>query len=816
MADKPQPTLTIGQSDKPKAAPAMDMSGPECAWCDPAQRCDPSEACGTDARRIALLGNPNTGKTTLFNRLSGLRHKTSNFPGTTLEARVTRVKKGVEGGRDGDLIDLPGIYSLELDQLESRVCREVLAGTAAPRGEALGEPECAVVVVDAANLARNLMLVGEVFRRRLSTVIAVNMIDIALRHGIRVDTAALEHALGCGVVLTNAREGAGVDKLRVAIREARIPTPIKPVPPGADQLRGWADEMNLHGARAARGPGTGTLSETGSDRIDRVLLHPVGGTVVFSLVMAALFYTIFSLARFPMDWLGFIFDWAKTHIHDWMGTGALANLLADGIVGGVGSVLIFLPQICLLFFMIALLEDTGYLARGAMLMDRLLRPFGLPGHSFVPLLSSHACALPGIMATRGIPDRKERLATILVAPFMTCSARLPVYVLLTSLLFKDRPLMAALAFVGCYLLGMVAAVFSALIARRTILKGKSRAMAMELPTYKRPSLRTAFVGTFDRAKMFVRNAGTNILVICVVLWWLGAYPRAEVPAEAAALRANAAAIEHFAPIHLEPRTSMTTPDGPPFVGEDAIKKAAELRAEADALASQPNADVKQVARLRRMAELVEVFGLSAEARAKALAEWRSRAQSLDGSDPSAAKELRSAADQVESQIRDKLPPSSPETVAALREQADQIESRYQKTHSFLGMIGRGIEPVFRPLGFDWQLTIGVLASFAAREVFVSTMNVVIAGQGEEPEGEAAKADLMREIQEAKRSDGVTPIFTPAASWSLLVFFVLAMQCLPTLAVTARESGHVKWALLQLVWMTGIAYVAAALVYALMR
>ncbi len=721
MADAPTKSSPF---NLPVHQPAPGQAAPnrrDCAWCEPSERCAPEDRCGSDVRRIALLGNPNTGKTTLFNRLSGLRHKTSNFPGTTLEARVTRVKAGTEGGRDGDLIDLPGIYSLELDQLESRVCREVLAGTSAPRGEALGEPECAVVVVDAANLARNLMLVGEVFRRRLPTLVVVNMIDVAAKHGLAIEAPRLEAALGCGVVLTNARDGHGIEKARFGIRDARIPTPAKPVPSDQDQLRAWADEIHMQCVRADRGPGTGALSETTSDRVDRVLLHPIGGMLAFAAVMAGLFYTIFAVARFPMEWLGAIFDWGKGLVHLWMGNGAVANLLADGIVGGVGSVLIFLPQICLLFFIISLLEDTGYLARGAFLMDRLLRPFGLPGHSFVPLLSSHACALPGIMATRGIPDRKERLATILVAPFVTCSARLPVYVLLTTLLFKDRPLKAALAFVGCYMLGIAAAVVSALIARRTILRGKSRAMALELPTYKRPSVRTAAVGTFDRAKFFVKNAGTNILVICVVLWWLGAYPGVAAPQESVDLRARAA---------------------------------------------------------------------------QAAARSSPKSQIVD--------------QQITSQDKD-----SANQVTQLLVDADRLEARYQKTHSFLGTIGRGIEPVFRPLGFDWQLTIGVLASFAAREVFVSTMNVVISGQ-EKPGGTEAQQRLMEQIQAAKRSDGVTPIFTPATSWPLLVFFVLAMQCLPTLAVTARESGHVKWAFLQLAWMSGVAYLAAMIVYQAMK
>jgi ferrous iron transport protein B len=761
MGEERRHSLTIGESGKPREANAVgSQASPECAWCDPSQKCDPGEACGTDVRRIALLGNPNTGKTTLFNRLSGLRHKTSNFPGTTLEARVTRVKKGIEGGRDGDLIDLPGIYSLELDQLESRVCREVLAGTSAPRGEVLGEPECAVVVVDAANLARNLMLVGEVFRRRLPTVVVVNMIDVAERHGTRIDARALEGALGCSVVLTNAREGRGIDDVRMAIRHAKIPTPIKPVPPDADALRAWADEMNLHGARAARGPGTGTLSETVSDRVDRVLLHPVSGLAVFAVVMGALFYTIFALAQYPMDWLGSIFDWAKGLVHAGLGDGALANLLADGVVGGVGSVLIFLPQICLLFFLISLLEDTGYLSRGAFLMDRLLRPFGLPGHSFVPLLSSHACALPGIMATRAIPDRKERLATILVAPFMTCSARLPVYVLLTSLLFKDRPLLGAVAFIGCYFLGACAAVISALIARRTILKGKSRAMAMELPTYKRPALRTALVGTFDRARMFVKNAGTNILVICIVLWWLGAYPRIDRSPEA---------------VQLEQQAEFIAKKG---------QKGRVLDVQDD-----PRSKPRLLLSADNRKEIVETLTKQAAAEA----------------DPQTQAFIAQQAGWAA---------TVPLTIEEMKSEAQRIDSRSQKTHSFLGMLGRGVEPVFRPLGFDWQLTVGVLASFAAREVFVSTMNVVIAGQ-ENGEDDAAKQHLMEQIQTAKRSDGVTPIFTPAASWSLLVFFVLAMQCLPTLAVTAKESGHIKWALLQLAWMSGVAYVAAMIVYQVM-
>lgn len=741
--------------------------GAECAWCEPEAGDGADRGNDTDVRRIALLGNPNTGKTTLFNRLSGLRHKTSNFPGTTLEARVARVKAGVEGGRDGDVVDLPGIYSLELDQLESRVCREVLAGTSAPRGEPMGEPECAVVVIDASNLARNLMLVGEVLRRRLPTVIVLNMVDIAESRGVHIDPKRLSVALGCEAVVTNARTGMGVDDVRRAIRAAKIPTPEHAVPGSDDGLRKWADEVADHAAHPEKKTAQGDiLEETTSDRVDRVLLNPVLGPLVFAAAMTGLFYTLFVLASFPMDWIDGIFGWSKGLIHDHMPEGILRDLLSDGIVAGVGSTVIFLPQICLLFFLISLLEDTGYLARAAFVMDRVLRPFGLPGHAFVPLLSSHACALPGIMATRAIPDQKQRLATILVAPFMTCSARLPVYVLLTTLLFRDRELMGALAFVGCYALGMGAGVLSALVARRTILRGKARPMALELPSYKWPSMRTALMTTYDRGMMFLKNAGVNILVICIVLWWLGAYPRVEPPAEAIQMRQWAATTHIQEKVLVQPTAESRSVFYPPEEGQKVLD---EMRAR--------------------------------------ISEYESRGESHF------ADYQRRLVKEAEQRFDDA---QHPEKVRArVLAEADQIEARHRKTHSFLGMLGHTVEPVFRPLGYDWQLTIGVLASFAAREVFVSTMTVVIAGQ-EEGNDEAENARLMERIQEAKRSDGVTPIFTPAVCWSLLVFFVLAMQCLPTLAVTARESGHVKWALLQLVWMSGMAYVAAMIVYQFMK
>lgn len=667
-----------------------------------------SDGVSAGVRRIALLGNPNTGKTTLFNRLCGLRHKTSNFPGTTLEARLGRV--GVEAGWKpavhAELIDLPGVYSIELEQLEASVCREVLAGTTAPRGGwgggggdggRGGAPDAICVVADATNLGRSLTLAGEALRRRLPTVVAVNMIDLAHRRGLHVDAARLSDALGCRVVCVSARTGEGLAELRAALAGgeggAQIPTRT---PPGDEAgLRRWADELFAHAAAGS----SGLEEDTFTDRLDRAFTHPILGLVMFAVVMTGLFWGLFELAAYPMDWIDMIFGGLGGLVERVVPEGDVRDLLANGVVAGVGATVIFLPQICLLFFLISLLEDTGYLARAAFVMDRLLRPFGLSGHAFVPLLSAHACALPGIMACRGIPDRRDRLATILIAPFMSCSARIPVYALLVVLLFPGRPSLQALAFTGCYFLGAIAGLFTAALFRSTILRGRGRPMVMELPSYKRPSIRTALLTTYDRAVVFLKKAGTAILAISIILWWLGAYPHVDPPQEAVALQTQAAAVAQSQP-----------------------EQAEELEAEAAAL-----------------------------------------------------------------------------------------EARHAARNSFIGRLGTIVEPVFRPLGYDRQLSVGVLASFAAREVFVTTMAVIVIG---DDDADVADEGVRARLANASRDDG-TPIFTAATSWSLLVYYVLAMQCLPTLVLTAREAGGVRWALLQLGWMCGLAYVCALVVYQVM-
>jgi ferrous iron transport protein B len=620
---------------------------------------------------VVLLGSPNTGKTTLFNRLCGLRHKTANFPGTTLESRIGTVRSGVRAIR---LDDLPGVYSIELDQHEARVCRQALEGLIAGEGEPVRAPDAVCVVLDATSLPRNLQMLGEAFRRRLPTVVAINMIDIARRRGIVINTGALEAEIGVPVVPVCARTGEGTPALIDALARPRFATTTPPSDAAGE--RRWVERL-AQIAEADTAPSDDSFTE----RLDLAFTHPVLGVLLFAAVMTGVFWALFRLATIPMDYIDSMFGALGSFAASTLPDGLVTRMIVDGVIPGVGGAAVFLPQICLLFFLFSLLEDTGYLARASFVVDRALRPFGLPGHAFIPLLSSHACALPGIMAARAIPDRRERIATILVAPFMTCSARLPVYVLLTTLLFRDRPALAALAFTGCYALGAMAGVFSALLFRRTILRGEGRPMALELPSYKRPSVRDALINAWDRGLIFAKNAGSVILAISIVLWWLAAYP-----------------------------VAAPTPGS------------VELR--------QRN---------------------------------------------------------------------TPASVA----QADSMEAQTQLESSFAGKLGHAVEPALAPIGFDWRISIGVLSSFAAREVFVSTMAVVLTGQ-ESVEG----AGVFERIREAKRDDGVTPVLTRATAWSLLVFFVLAMQCLPTLVVTAREAGGWKWAGLQFAWMTGVAYSAS--------
>jgi ferrous iron transport protein B len=639
--------------------------------------------------RVAMVGNPNVGKTSLFNRMCGVRAKTANFPGSTVEARVGSAS--VEGV-DLELVDLPGVYAVDLDLPESKLCRDCLAG----RLDGC-MPDALLVVIDATNLARGLRLFKSVASVARPMAVALTMTDLAQSRGLSIDPVRLSVALGVPCVAANGRAGSGIEPLAKALRDARE---VNPQVLAASLAPNWVDETV---SAVVGGPNSiGSESDKWTDRLDAAFTHPLLGAVVFVAAMALVFLAIFRLAEWPMELIegtaGVLGGWVEAAMPE----GAIRELLVQGVIGGVAGTVVFLPQICLLFFLLALLEDTGYLARAAFVMDRLMCRFGLPGQAFVPLLSSHACALPGIMSARLIPDPKDRLATILVAPFVSCSARVGVYVLLVSILFPDSALLAGLAFAGCYALGAIAALLTAVLFRRTILKGKSRPMVLELPPYRLPSLRSAFLTTYDRALVFLKNAGSVILAICIVMWWISAYPKAAAPEAAVALEARAQVVA----ARLE-----SAPD-------DAAKET--LAAEADALKSE----------------------------------------------------------------------------------AEVLTARAQQEQSFAGRLGNAVEPAFAPLGLDERLTVAVLTSFLAREVFRSTVTVLV-GSGDSDD-DARVAD---ELRGATRADG-SPLFDAATSASLLVFFVLAMQCLPTLAVTRRETGSWKWPALQFVWMSGVAYIAA--------
>ena len=626
---------------------------------------------------VLLLGNPNVGKTTLFNRLCGLRSATANFPGSTVEAR-----RGISSsaGTKRVFTDLPGIYSLNAKDELSGVCRQALDGVNCD------SPDAVVVVTDATNLRRNLTIVNEILHRDVPCVLALSMVDIAQKSGLTIDTEKFGEKLGCYVVAVHPRTGLGIDVLHEALNKPK--RDAKPLPPIGENkvVNTWANELIASSVGGELATGTFT------DRVDKAFTHPILGLLVFAIVMMGLFWTIFTLAAFPMDMVDVIFGHVGTFIGGLLPEGDLHDMVVDGVISGVAGTVVFLPQICLLFFLISLLEDTGYLARAAFVMDRLLRKFGLPGQSFVPFLSAHACAIPAIMAARIVPDRRDRIATILVAPFFSCSARLPVYVLLVGVLFIDSPFLAGLAFFGCYILGAVAALFTALIVRKTVIPGTSRPMMLELPTYKMPSIRTALLTTIDRAWVFLKNAGTVILAIVVILWWLSAYPKVDTPDKVIALRQEAS-----------------------FVS---------------------NTDESE----------------------------------------------------------------------RLLNEANSLEYSTQLSGSFAGQLGKFFQPVFAPLGYDWKLTVGVLTSFAAREVFVSTLAVLTAG-----DDDLENVGVIQKIEYAKRDDGERIFNLPTAA-SLLVFFVLAMQCLPTIAVTKRETGSWNWALLQLGYMTVLAWIASFITF----
>lgn len=667
----------------------------------------------TGAPVIALVGNPNAGKTTLFNQLTGMRAKTANYPGTTVEHRSGLA---LAGNSPVEIIDLPGLYALDSASAEERLASDVLKGEWARATRPLG----AVVLVDSTNLERSLGLVSQVLELDLPIVVALNMTDLARRDGIRIDVPRLATELQCPVVPISARTGEGLDTLREAISglvKRQVLRVSKPAM-ACDSCTAcsfsahfdWAERMTSRVQNSHR-----ATDSVHSDKLDEVLTHPVVGPIAVIATLFGLLVLVFWGANMPMN----LIDWMFGRLAEVADAGVVAlssltsnptlhafvhddmrSLVVRGLIGGLGGVLVFLPQIGLLFFALALLEDTGYLARATFVVDRLMRHTGLPGKAFVPLLSAHACAVPAILSARTIEDKRDRFATMFIAPLMSCSARIPVYTLVIGgLLFPGHPWMAAAAMAGAYGLGAVSGLIGAMLLSRTALPGGAQPLVIELPRYRWPSLRTAAWTAFDRMRIFVTSAGTLILMFSMILWALAEYP-------------------HTAP----------------------SPQVMALRASADSLAAHGQ-------------------GVAAD---------------------------------------------------ATRQAATHLGEREALERSFAGRFGHVIEPAIAPLGFNWQIGLGLVSSLAAREVIVSTL-VVVYGAGDA----GGDTSLQQHLRNARRADG-TPLFTLATSLSLLIFYVLALQCTSTLAVMRRETGSWRWPALQFITMTGAAYLLSLIAYQSLR
>lgn len=732
---------------------------------------------------VVLTGNPNCGKTTLFNALTGLRAKVGNYAGVTVE-RKEGALQGTDAATPITVLDLPGTYSLSPQSLDEQIARDVLFR----RLPDVPEPGLVVVVLDASNLQRNLYYATQVIELGHPTLVALNMIDVAEANGHQLDLDGLSLALGVPVIPLVASEGTGVQELKRVLQErARLAAGAAPGPiesrsfaelpesfgreaqgissqlrslypqrqrlADAEALLLLSDDkvFNTHRelypptlltavtearqrleaqqvdwrsaaieARYARVFAiaqhvtleTAPMGETASDRLDRVLTHRIWGLLIFVGIMALMFQTIFSFARIPMDALQAVVDRTAGLAAELLGPGDFQSLLTDGVIKGVGAVVVFLPQICLLFLFIALLEDTGYMARAAFLMDRLMSRVGLHGKSFIPMLSSFACAIPGIMATRTIESAKDRLVTILVAPLMSCSARLPVYTVLIAACIPQRRVWGILGLPGLtllamYLLGIIGALGMAWLFKKTLLKGEPPPLILELPPYKKPVVTVILRHMWDRSKLFLRRAGTVILGINILLWFLVSYPKNE-------------ALQAGFDQRLQEIGRTPIPPGP------------------------------------------------------------------EGNIPESLMGIRQAAVQKEM------------AGAMLR-------------NSFAGRIGQWVEPALRPLGFDWKVGIGIVASFAAREVFVSTMSLVY-NLGEVDAKDTEAQNSLAETLKTERDDHNELVFTPLKGVTLMVFYVFALQCVSTIAVVRRETNSWKWPLFQLVYMTAMAWVLAFITY----
>lgn len=694
--------------------------------------------------RIALVGNPNSGKSSLFNFLTGLNQKTGNFPGITVEKKTGLCV--LNDHQTVEIIDLPGIYSIYPRSLDEKIVTEILLNHRSPSC-----PDKLVVVLDSTNLQRGLLLATQCIDLGLPTVLALNMTDLAFKAGLRIDFRKISEKLGVPVVPIEARRGMGLVELKKAIASniSGNDTPLyqgwREMEAAVNDVRtslgidndyeayqllqqpqfpaflSMADQAKLEQIRRDRSifPGKfqgaeviqryAYIQQLVSDatqqgattrkihpytsRLDKVLTHKVWGYVIFFAILLVIFQSIFVWASVPMNWIDLLFATTSDFLNRTLPAGPFSDLIAKGIVPGLGGILIFIPQIAFLFAFIALLEETGYMARVVFIMDKLMRKVGLNGKSVVPLISGVACAIPAIMATRTIGNWKERTITILVTPFMSCSARLPVFTILIGLVIPSKLVLGFLSLQGLtlmalYLLGFLAAIGSAWIMKHLIGIRERSYLMMELPSYRWPKWSNVGFTIYEKTKSFVFGAGKIIMAISIILWGLSSYgPRKQMEA-----------------------------------------------ASAQAL---------QTAKM----------------------------QGLDS-----------------------------------RQTADRLAS-YRLENSFAGVIGRGIEPVIKPLGYDWKIGIALVTSFAAREVFVGTMATIYSiGSVED------HATIQQRLRAETNPETGGPRFTLAVGLSLLVFYTFAMQCMSTLAVVYRETGGWRWPIIQLCFMTGLAYFSAFIVF----
>ena len=694
-------------------------------------------------KKIALVGKPNSGKSSLFNQLTGLNQKIGNFPGITVDKRTGITL--LPNREQAEIIDLPGIYSLYPRTLDEKIVAEIFADQ---KGEHY--PDCVALVADATNLKNCMLLLTQLMDLKLPVVIVLNMMDLAAKSGQSVDIQELSASLDLPIVMINARTGQGIQELKNVLSGSVMPSgksifqigdEIKPL------IRKIREKFNLstdyeayqflqqteslhflsredrdyisNEARAVnffphKYQGAETIMRYGfiqdllnkvilktsdpewkkfSYRIDKVLTHKVWGYLIFFSVLFLIFQSIFAWAQVPMDFIDSSFAKLSNFLDQSFPEGPLFDLITQGIIPGIGGILIFIPQIAILFACISILEESGYMARVVFLMDKIMRKFGLNGKSVVPLISGLACAIPAIMATRTIENWKERLITIFVTPFMSCSARLPVFTILVALIIPENKLFGffnyqGLVLMSLYLLGFVAAILSALVMKLMLKTKEKSYLIMEMPTYRRPKWANVGYTVVEKTKAFVFEAGKIILAISVILWVLASY-------------------------------------GP-------------------------------------------------------------------------GDRMQRAEDEVRSQVRG-------------QEVTDQeLEARissYRLEHSYAGIMGKGLEPIIKPLGYDWKIGIALVTSFAAREVFVSTI-ATIYSLGSIDDEQTIKGRLKSEIN--PETGG--PRYTPAVGFSLLVFYTLAMQCMSTLAIVKRETKGWKWPLIQLGYMTALAYLSAFIIF----